>query len=203
MGPPTLPCCSPLRNIGGDDGQVTFTHQAWPDSQVILGHLNSSAGNNDSIPRNYNAQLSYVCGSARMFLGEGNTHVESISITCDWSTLWSPSPSIPWSKLWSKLWSPSPVLPQCDWVACLQPPQPPAYANLRPLWHGEPIPFGDSIHFICERGMAFEDDYFQESFKVTCDDGAGQGERRGFFTVPDYNDWPRCVRGESGVRGER
>ena len=135
----------------------------------------------------FNISPRYKCGSAREFK-VGGDHLAEYTMTC----------------LWDKSWEPSHKFPgDCDWVACLQPPQPPAYANLRPLWHGEPIPFGDSIHFICERGMAFEDDYFQESFKVTCDDGAGQEERRGFFTVPDYNDWPRCVRGESGVRGER
>ena len=183
MGPATLACCRALRDMGGDDGQVTFTHHAWPDSQAVQGQLNSSEGNIGSIPRNYNAQLSYVCGSARRFLGKGSTHVDSINMTCGWSKLWSRSLS----------------LPPCDWTACLQPPQPPAYTNLRPHWHGDPIPFGETIHFICERGMAFEEDLLQESFQVTCEDGTGKGERRGFFTVPDYNDWPRCVRGEKGT----
>ena len=33
---------------------------------------------------------------------------------------------------------------------------------------GDPIPFGESVSFVCEKGMAFEEDYHQTSFDVTC-----------------------------------
>ena len=33
---------------------------------------------------------------------------------------------------------------------------------------GDPIPFGESVSFVCEKGMAFEEDYHQTSFEVTC-----------------------------------
>ena len=36
---------------------------------------------------------------------------------------------------------------------------------------GDPIPFGESVSFVCERGMAFEDDLYQESVEYMCQVG--------------------------------
>ena len=33
---------------------------------------------------------------------------------------------------------------------------------------GKPIGFGQSVAFVCERGMAFEDDFFRESVEFSC-----------------------------------
>ena len=82
---------------------------------------------------------------------------------------------------------------------------------------GDPIPFGESVSFVCEKGMAFEEDYHQTSFEVTCQvklhfqsylrtmfhlldffdqDGSESGSTRGYFLVPEEDEWPKCVRGE-------
>ena len=36
------------------------------------------------------------------------------------------------------------------------------------LRFGDPIPFGESVSFVCEKGMAFEEDFHQTSFEVIC-----------------------------------
>ena len=63
-------------------------------------------------------------------------------------------------------------------------------------WDGSPIPFGESVRFVCERGLMFEDDPAQEEQTYTCQDGTVSGTTKGFFDVPEEEeDWPRCLQG--------
>ena len=101
--------------------------------------------------------------------------------------------------LWDKSWDPDDKLPgPCDWVACLKPPLPPSFTNLRITdWNEKPIAFGNSAHYVCDRGFSFEEDPAQEEQTYTCQDGTAPDTTRGFFDVPtDEEDWPRCVRGK-------
>ena len=139
--------------------------------------------NNTELPRNFMANLTYSCGTARRFLLGNGDHQELQSMTCQWDKTWSPASS----------------LDPCDWVACLKPPTPPLSTNLRVSdWFGDPIQFGEQVRFVCERGYFFEEDPDQLDVKFTCQDGkaAGFEEKRGFFDVPDLEaDWPRCLLG--------
>ena len=127
----------------------------------------------------------YRCGSAREFLNnDGESHIPSLSMTCQWD----------------KTWAPTSTLTTCDWVACLKPPVPPASTNLRVTdWFYEPIPFGEKIRYVCERGYYFEEDYSQIDVSYTCQDGSDSdlADKRGFFDVPHEElDWPQCVMGK-------
>ena len=126
----------------------------------------------------------YYCGSAREFLESEGGHSPSKSMTCQWD----------------KTWAPTSTLTTCDWVACLKPPVPPASTNLRVTdWFYEPIPFGEQIRYVCERGYYFEEDYSQIDVSYTCQDGSDSdhADKRGFFDVPQEElDWPQCVMGK-------
>ena len=71
--------------------------------------------------------------------------------------------------------------------------------------------------FLCDRGMAFEDDFFRESVEYTCQvwdisliisqislstekyhqDGSVGDTQRGYFEVPETDEeWPKCVTGD-------
>ena len=124
----------------------------------------------------------YKCGSAREFK-TSDGHLQDFSMTC----------------LWDKSWEPDYRLPgPCDWVACLKPPLPPVSTNLRVTdWDEKPIPFGDSIRYVCKRGHSFEEDPAQLEQTYTCQDGTAPDTNRGFFDVPiEEDEWPRCVRGK-------
>ena len=167
-----------------DDGTVTINSLQYPvvPSEVRTTNLVLKSEYNSSfIPRNYMANLTYYCGSARKFLDADGNHKPTQSMTCQWD----------------KSWTPTPTLDPCDWVACLKPPTPPKSTHLRVSdWFGDPIPFGDQIRFVCDRGYFFEEDPAQVDVKYTCQDGKSEGfeEKRGFFDVPDLEaDWPRCL----------
>merc|ERR1719445_600072 len=99
--------------------------------------------NRTLIPRNYMANLTYDCGSAREFVEGDGVTVKLINMTCQWN----------------KEWTPTHQLPECDWIACLKPPLPPPSTNLRITdWDSKPIPFGGTARYVCERGYFFEDD---------------------------------------------
>ena len=101
---------------------------------------------------------------------------------------------------WNKTWSPGPEILECDWVACLEPPHPPDFANLRVTdWFGEPIKFGELVRFVCERGKMFEDDPAREFVEYQCQNGSVPGSQRGYFLVPQEDKWPRCVKGNCFV----
>ena len=112
---------------------------------------------------------------------------------------------------WDRSWSPTTQLGSCDWVACLQPPQPPASSNLRLTgWDGAPIQFGGSAEFVCERGFRFEEED-RQSVVVTCQGETSPTTDKGFFSVPATEEaWPRCILApvcppppEAPVDGER
>ena len=138
---------------------------------------------NTLIAKNYMANLTYDCGSAREFFYDDGTQAKTQSMTCQWDRTWTPSAE----------------LGECDWVACLKPPLPPASTHLRNTdWFGEPIPFGDQIRYVCERGYQFEEDPSQVDLYYTCQDGSDEEhkDKRGFFDVPSSEDeWQRCVLG--------
>ena len=115
------------------------------------------------------------------------------------------------------MWSPGTELGSCDWVACLQPPLPPPSSHLQVSgWSGTPIPFGQTVQFVCQRGYHFkvdrepyivvnsglfqsQDDYHQTHVTFTCQDGLAEGmeDLRGFFDVPSSEEeWPRCLLGK-------
>ena len=97
---------------------------------------------------------------------------------------------------WDNTWSPGPDILDCDWVACLDPPQPPEYTNLRVTdWFGEPIQFGEKVRFVCERGKMFEDDPAKEYVEYQCQNGSLPGTERGYFKIPKEDEWPRCLTG--------
>ena len=61
------------------------------------------------------------------------------------------------------------IFEECDWVACLRPPEPPQGKNLRLTgWFGETVPFDGEARYVCERGMQFEEDPAQEDVIYTC-----------------------------------
>lgn len=62
-------------------------------------------------------------------------------------------------------------------------------------WDGQPIPFGEVVHLVCDRGLLFEEDSLQEEVTYTCQDGAVKGTKKGFFDVPETEEeWPRCLQ---------
>ena len=143
--------------------------------------------------------IRYSCGSAREFVsGEGSVPTQAMN--CQWNGTWTPTH----------------LLDNCDWIACLKPPIPPDWTNLRsevtphqlkqtklkkiPFrvndWDGKPIAFGDLAHYVCDRGHNFEEDPEQLEVTYSCQDGSDKQFSRGFFNVPqDESDWPRCLRG--------
>ena len=101
---------------------------------------------------------------------------------------------------WDRTWQPADSLPgPCDWVACLQPPRPPDSTHLRVNhWDGQPVDFGDPVHFVCQRGFYFEEDPAQLEVTYSCQDGTAQGTSRGFFDHPENEKgWPRCLEGKA------
>ena len=167
-----------------DDGTVTINSLVYPVHPSITRINNlvlKSEYNSSFIARNYMANLTYQCGSARKFLDSEGVHLDSQDLTCQWD----------------KTWTPAPTLHPCDWVACLKPPTPPQSTHLRVSdWFGDPIPFGQPVRFVCDRGYFFEEDPSQVDVKFTCQDGKAEGfeEKRGFFDVPELEaDWPRCL----------
>ena len=97
---------------------------------------------------------------------------------------------------WNKRWTPIRDLFPCGWVACLKPPDPPSWSNLRITgWFGEPLQFGNTIKYVCDRNMFFEDDKTLEFLEYTCQNGSHPNTTRGFFDVPAEDDWPVCTDG--------
>ena len=98
---------------------------------------------------------------------------------------------------WDKTWTDTTELMFCDWVQCLKPPTPPRLAHLKVnYWDDEPIEFGETVEFVCERGYQFEEDPSQESVSYTCQETTEGTLTRGFFDSPlEEDEWPRCVEG--------
>ena len=176
--PPAIPS-HPEYTLPAYDGTVTSTSLLYPELERIET-LFTSATNRSDLPRNYLANLTYSCGAAREFF-IGSTELAEQTMTCLWDKTWSPS---------------NQLFGACDWAACLKPPAPPASTNLRVTdWDGQPVRFGDRVHFVCQRGTRFEEDLEQLDVTFTCQDGTVEGAEKGFFDVPeDEEDWPRCVQ---------
>ena len=111
--PPEIPSHDDY-SLPSDDGHVIYQSLIYPTLTDNSATVNSTVKNID-IPRNYMTNLTYYCGAARQFLTPDGSHVESMSATCQWDTTWSGVTT----------------LPPCDWVACLEPPKPPSWTNLR------------------------------------------------------------------------
>ena len=95
------------------DGTVRVTNLSYPSLQRTQLTTNSSLPAT-GLPRNYMANLTYTCGSARRFITDSGPEEEQ-SMTCGWD----------------KQWSPTYELEKCDWAACLKPPTPPLSTHLR------------------------------------------------------------------------
>ena len=107
--------------------------------------------------------------------------VESVSLTCDWN----------------KLWFPSSDLPICDWVACLRPPDPPTWSDLwATQWSGQPVQFGETVKYVCDRNMFFEDDQTLDFLEYTCQNGSQPNTKKGYFDVSSEDNWPVCTDGK-------
>ena len=183
--PPVIPT-NPEYTLSKDDGTVTVNslqYPVYPTENRVENMILNSTENNTLLAKNYMANLTYHCGSAREFFYEDGTQAVTQSMTCQWD----------------KTWTPTTELGTCDWVACLKPPTPPAHTHLFVNnWFGDTIAFGDQISFVCERGYKFEEDPQQYDVKYTCQDGSNEEykELKGFFDVPEKEeDWPRCVLG--------
>ena len=180
--PPVIPT-DPEYTLTSDDGKVVIRSIVYPTHPTVNRRdwTKRSTFNNTEIPRNYMANLTYHCGSAREFLLSGGSHTLTESMTCQWDRTWTPKSEIH----------------ECDWVACLKPPIPPKSTFLRVTdWFGDPIPFGEQVRYVCERGYYFEEDPSQVDVKYTCQDGSAEEykDKRGFFDVPEEEgDWPRCL----------
>ena len=174
-------------NIYWNDGSVTINsleYPTYPTETRISNLVKDSNFSNSLIPRNYMANLTYHCGTAREFKLPDGSFTPTESMTCQWD----------------KTWTPTSEINECDWVACLKPPIPPASTNLRVTdWFGDPIPFGEQVRFVCQRGYFFEEDPSQIDVTYTCQDGSNEEykEMKGFFDIPKKEeDWPRCLLGE-------
>ena len=137
--PPEIPTHSEYWRAE-DDGEVRIYSVQYPSLTTTQTTATSSL-NNTLLPRNFNTSLDYSCGQARQFFYPDGSQSARQSMRCGWD----------------RAWSPSPVLGTCDWVACLQPPLPPPSSHLRVTgWAGSPIPFGDIVHYVCQRGYHFQ-----------------------------------------------
>ena len=175
--PPEIPT-HPDYSLADDDGYVSYQSLMYPQLTRRDSSVNSTH-NNTALPRNYAANLTYHCGAARQFVRSDGSTVDTLTMTCGWDRSWSGDTDL---------------LP-CDWVACLQPPKPPASTNLRHAdWFGDIIPFGGWVRFVCERGMMFEDEPELEYVEYQCQDGSEEDTERGYFMIPSKDeDWPRCL----------
>ena len=182
--PPIIPTHTEYTLVS-DDGTVAMNGLIYPTYPIEnrINEVWNSSRNNTLIAKNYMANLTYDCGSAREFFYDDGTQAKTQSLTCQWDRTWALTAD----------------LGVCDWVACLKPPLPPASTHLRNTdWFGEPIPFGDQIRYVCERGYQFEEDPSQVDLFYTCQDGSDEEhkDKRGFFDVPGSEDeWQSCVLG--------
>ena len=82
-------------------------------------------------------------------------------------------------------WTPMDTLDDCDWTACLYPPDPPPESQLLSLWSGDPVEFGANVSYVCQtEQLFFEEDRELGEFNLTCQDGGGWEE-------PAI--WPVCL----------
>ena len=120
--------------------------------------------------RSYGSRLLYQCGAARRFFSPDNeSYYDDMWLACNWN----------------KSWTPVDTLDSCNWVQCLNPPDPPEEHLLRLDWDGLPVDFNDTVSYVCESDETyFLWDNTQLEFNVTCLNG-------GFWDDP--KEWPMCV----------
>ena len=139
-----------------------------------------------------------------------------------------------------KWWPSGTDLLPCDWVACLQPPQAPAFTNLRHtgwwvliisktnnhqnrnpqnqvwrsdsiwrecefcLWEGDGLWGGLSSNLLWSHLSGSPIKIFGTQHRCgnrvwryqTNQDGSESGSTKGYFLVPEDDEWPNCVRGD-------
>merc|ERR1719397_757746 len=85
--------------------------------------------------RSFGSVLRYQCGLARRFLDqETEMHYDIREMECHWNQTWTPMDT----------------LDDCDWTACLYPPDPPPESLLLSLWSEEPVEFGANVSYVCQ-----------------------------------------------------
>ena len=77
--------------------------QQYTDNATALQDINK-----------YGARLEYSCGLAKEFVMNGGGTKATIEMKCNWDSTWTPTASIGY----------------CIWVACIEPPEPPANNHL-------------------------------------------------------------------------
>ena len=120
--------------------------------------------------RSYGSVLRYQCGLARRFYDpELDSLYDERLMTCNWN----------------KTWTLRDYIDDCQWVACLYPPDPPQGTFLSMVWSGDPVEFYGNVSYTCEEeGLYFEAGREISEFNVTCfTDGSWS---------PDLV-WPRCI----------
>ena len=80
--PPPIPTDPEYVDLPRDDGKVDIRSLLYPSRERMDMIWNSSNAAN-LIPRNYIANLTYTCGSARKFITPDGP-IDSHSITCQW-----------------------------------------------------------------------------------------------------------------------
>ena len=127
--------------------------------------------------RSYGSRLRYQCGPARRFFSPDNeSYYDDMWLECNWNKSWTPVDS----------------LDSCNWVQCLNPPDPPEEHLLELDWDGLPVEFNSTVSYVCQS----DDTYFlwdntQLEFNVTCLNG-------GSWDDPD--EWPICVECKHRLR---
>ena len=124
--------------------------------------------------RSYGSRLRYQCGSARRFFSPDNeSYYDDMWLECNWN----------------KSWTPVDNLDTCNWVQCLNPPDPPEEHLLELDWDWMPVEFNSTVSYVCQSDETyFLWDNTQLEFNVTCLNG-------GFWDDP--SEWPICVECEN------
>ena len=114
--------------------------------------------------------LGYECGLARMFEDPETEQLYDMRwMGCNWNKTWTPYDS----------------LDPCKWVACINPPEPPAEANLVSNYDGVPVEFFNTSSYGCKSDNTyFEHDRAAEEWNMTCkEDGSWE----------EPVEWPICI----------
>ena len=90
-------------NNDQDDGYVVVDSMEYPSLIKTADQKYLSSYNNTKIAKNYMANLTYHCGSAReFFYGGGEPSSPSQSMTCQWDKTWTPTHELGTEKIKKK-----------------------------------------------------------------------------------------------------